>query len=149
MTAHDPSEAKVPSRYVSPRTKPSSSKAPAPPRRKSGETQNILIVETPLEIHAEPAVEIPAAAESEIAECIQEAGIPSSGSTARLLSNAERIDILADLKVQWERLSDAYRRLPIASDTPSRMRRKGDLEAQLQVLEKEMERFASSNVMVA
>ncbi|KAJ3157868.1 hypothetical protein HDU89_000247 [Geranomyces variabilis] len=67
---------------------------------------------------------------------------------ARLLTNQERVDILARLKVHWEHLSSAYRRLPISSDSPSKLRRRRDLESELQNVEADIKKFSGSSVTV-
>ncbi|KAI8911285.1 hypothetical protein DFJ77DRAFT_93060 [Powellomyces hirtus] len=78
-----------------------------------------------------------------------ESGITASGpSVPRLLTTAERVEILASLKIHWEKLSAAYRRLPIASDSPSKLRRKNELEYELQIIEDDMKKFSGTNVLV-
>ncbi|KAJ3176753.1 hypothetical protein HDU87_004892 [Geranomyces variabilis] len=67
---------------------------------------------------------------------------------ARLLTNQERVDILARLNVHWEHLSSAYRRLPISSDSPSKLRRKRNLESELQNVEADIKKFSGSSVSV-
>ncbi|KAJ3147564.1 hypothetical protein HDU86_007962 [Geranomyces michiganensis] len=84
----------------------------------------------------------------DVAHDIQQ-GVRAHGpGVARLLTNQERVDLLAGLQVHWEHLSSAYRRLPISSDTPSKLRRKRDLESQLQDVEADIKKFSGSSITV-
>lgn len=74
--------------------------------------------------------------------------VHSTGTQPRLLPQAERLEILAGLNLQHERLSAAYRKLPIVCDLPSKIRRKVELEERLMMVEKEIERFGKTNVVV-
>ena len=47
------------------------------------------------------------------------------------LSDADKHTLLRQLKVRWGNLNAAFQKLPLQLDTPSKQRRKEDLELQL------------------
>jgi len=66
----------------------------------------------------------------------------------RMLSEAERIEMLNGLKTNWDRINKAYQTLSFTLDTPAKKQRKEEFEAQLEQLERDIERLSKRNVFV-
>merc|ERR1711934_1301786 len=58
----------------------------------------------------------------------------------RMLSEGERIEMLNGLKTNWDRINKAYQTLSFTLDTPAKKQRKEEFEAQLEQLERDIER---------
>jgi len=66
----------------------------------------------------------------------------------RVLSENERIEMLNGLKTNWDRINKAYQTLSFTLDTPAKKQRKEEFEAQLEQLERDIERLSKRNVFV-
>merc|ERR1711988_673103 len=66
----------------------------------------------------------------------------------RILSENERIEMLNGLKTNWDRINKAYQTLSFTLDTPAKKQRKEEFEAQLEQLERDIERLSKRNVFV-
>jgi len=66
----------------------------------------------------------------------------------RMLSEPERIEMLNGLKTNWDRINKAYQTLSFTLDTPAKKQRKEEFEAQLEQLERDIERLSKRNVFV-
>jgi len=66
----------------------------------------------------------------------------------RMLSENERIEMLNGLKTNWDRINKAYQTLSFTLDTPAKKQRKEEFEAQLEQLERDIERLSKRNVFV-
>ena len=69
------------------------------------------------------------------------------GRTAQLDDN-ERMSMLAGLKTNWDRINKAYQTLSFTLDTPAKKQRKEEFEAQLEQIERDIERLSKKNVFV-
>lgn len=69
------------------------------------------------------------------------------GST-RMLSENERMEMLAGLKTNWDRINKAYQTLSFTLDTPAKKQRKEEFEAQLEQIERDIERLSKRNVFI-
>ena len=58
----------------------------------------------------------------------------------RMLSEQERIEMLNGMKTNWDRINKAYQTLSFTLDTPAKKQRKEEFEAQLEQLERDIER---------
>ncbi|KAJ3074029.1 hypothetical protein HDU98_012322 [Podochytrium sp. JEL0797] len=70
------------------------------------------------------------------------------GSRRRMLPEAERFAVLAGLKSNYQSLLGIYNRLPVATDTVSKINRKTSIEKQLNLLEEDIKKFSSPNIIV-
>lgn len=66
----------------------------------------------------------------------------------RMVSEPERIEMLNGLKTNWDRINKAYQTLSFTLDTPAKKQRKEEFEAQLEQLERDIERMSKRNVFV-
>merc|ERR1712216_1062789 len=66
----------------------------------------------------------------------------------RMLSEGERIEMLNGLKTNWDRINKAYQTLSFTLDTPAKKQCKEEFEAQLEQLERDIERLSKRNVFV-
>jgi len=66
----------------------------------------------------------------------------------RMLSEPERIEMLNGMKTNWDRINKAYQTLSFTLDTPAKKQRKEEFEAQLEQLERDIERLSKRNVFV-
>merc|ERR1711959_272822 len=65
-----------------------------------------------------------------------------------MLSEGERQAMLAGLKTNWDRINKAYQTLSFTLDTPAKKQRKEEFEAQLEQIERDIERLSKRNVFV-
>merc|ERR1711934_306302 len=70
------------------------------------------------------------------------------GARTRMLSEDERIAMLNGLKTNWDRINKAYQSLSFTLDTPAKKQRKEEFEAQLEQIERDIERLSKRNVFV-
>merc|ERR1712159_127192 len=70
------------------------------------------------------------------------------GGRTRMLSENERLEMLNGLKTNWDRINKAYQTLSFTLDTPAKKQRKEEFEAQLEQLERDIERLSKRNVFV-
>ena len=61
---------------------------------------------------------------------------------------SEPIEMLNGLKTNWDRINKAYQTLSFTLDTPAKKQRKEEFEAQLEQLERDIERMSKRNVFV-
>ena len=66
----------------------------------------------------------------------------------RMLSEEERIEMLNGMKTNWDRINKAYQTLSFTLDTPAKKQRKEEFEAQLEQLERDIERLSKRDVFV-
>merc|ERR1712046_452010 len=66
----------------------------------------------------------------------------------RMLSENERHEMLAGLKTNWDRINKAYQTLSFTLDTPAKKQRKEEFEAQLEQIERDIERLSKRNVFI-
>merc|ERR1712127_765869 len=66
----------------------------------------------------------------------------------RMLSEPERIEMLNGLKTNWDRINKAYQTLSFTLDTPAKKQRKEEFEAQLEQIERDIERLTKGNIFV-
>merc|ERR1712188_51452 len=71
-----------------------------------------------------------------------------AGAKTRMLSEGERVAMLNGLKTNWDRINKAYQTLSFTLDTPAKKQRKEEFEAQLEQLERDIERLSKRNVFV-
>ena len=67
----------------------------------------------------------------------------------RKMSEGEREELVTELKLKWQRVNEAYQKLPFTLDTPMRRMRKEKYEAELTQLEKDVETLSRKTVLVA
>merc|ERR1711939_1236343 len=79
-------------------------------------------------------------------EAYEEEG--DDGCRTRALSNEERLDMVEGLKTNWDRINKAYQTLSFTLDTPAKKQRKEEFEAQLEQIERDIERLSKRNVFV-
>lgn len=71
------------------------------------------------------------------------------GPSLRALTDAERDELVYELKLKWERVNEAYQKLPFTIDTPQRKARKEHHEAELKQLENDIEALQNKAVVIA
>merc|ERR1719258_904101 len=81
-------------------------------------------------------------------EAQEEADQDGNFGRTRMLSEGERIEMLNGLKTNWDRINKAYQTLSFTLDTPAKKKRKEEFEAQLEQLERDIERLSKRNVFV-
>merc|ERR1712100_50626 len=70
------------------------------------------------------------------------------GGRTRMLSENERLEMLNGLKTNWDRINKAYQTLSFTLDTPAKKQRKEEFEAQLEQIERDIERLSKRNVFI-
>merc|ERR1711988_15007 len=78
----------------------------------------------------------------------EEYGEEGDGGRTRMLSEGERVSMLNGLKTNWDRINKAYQTLSFTLDTPAEEQRKEEFEAQLEQIERDIERLSKRNVFV-
>ncbi|KAJ3062691.1 hypothetical protein HDU99_005128, partial [Rhizoclosmatium hyalinum] len=76
------------------------------------------------------------------------AGSIGGGNRRRMLPEAERLAVLAGLKSNYQSLLGIYNRLPVATDTVSKINRKISIEKQLALLEEDIKKFSHPNIII-
>eukprot|EP00887_Chlorella_sp_A99_P005952 scaffold29.g5952.t1 len=66
---------------------------------------------------------------------------------AHTLSGAELEELVTHLKLKWQTLNEAYQRLPMVLDTPSKKRRKQEMEGQLAEIERDVKLLSKAAVV--
>jgi len=56
--------------------------------------------------------------------------------------------MLNGLKTNWDRINKAYQTLSFTLDTPAKKQRKEEFEAQLEQIERDIERLSKRNVFI-
>jgi len=70
------------------------------------------------------------------------------GGSMRQMSGPERDDLVQELKQKWQKVNEAYQKLPFTLDTPMRKIRKETYEAELSQLEKDIQTLTGKNILV-
>jgi hypothetical protein len=73
----------------------------------------------------------------------------AAGRQLRKLPEAEQKELVRELKLKWERVNEAYQKLPFTLDTPQKRARKEQLERELKQLEHDVETLQHKAVLVA
>merc|ERR1712216_880285 len=81
-------------------------------------------------------------------EAQEEADQDGNFGRTRMISENERGEMLNGLKTNWDRINKAYQTLSFTLDTPAKKQRKEEFEAQLEQLERDIERLSKKNVFV-
>eukprot|EP00899_Mesostigma_viride_P016660 jgi/Mesvir1/24996/Mv16953-RA.1 len=69
--------------------------------------------------------------------------------TVTRMSEEERQELIRGLKDKWQKINEAYQRLPMTLDTPAKKKRKEEYEAQLIQIDKDIELLSRRVVLVA
>eukprot|EP00227_Mantoniella_beaufortii_P015775 CAMPEP_0197587294 /NCGR_PEP_ID=MMETSP1326-20131121/8965_1 /TAXON_ID=1155430 /ORGANISM="Genus nov. species nov., Strain RCC2288" /LENGTH=503 /DNA_ID=CAMNT_0043152001 /DNA_START=175 /DNA_END=1683 /DNA_ORIENTATION=- len=70
------------------------------------------------------------------------------GGSMRQMSTGERDALVVELKQKWQKVNEAYQKLPFTLDTPMRKIRKESLESELTQLEKDIKTMQGRQVVV-
>ena len=70
------------------------------------------------------------------------------GGSMRQMSQEERDGLVVELKMKWQKVNEAYQKLPFTLDTPTQVARKEALEAELAQLEKDIKTLQGRQVVV-
>merc|ERR1712070_855024 len=81
-------------------------------------------------------------------EAQEEADQDGNFGRTRMISENERVEMLNGLKTNWDRINKAYQTLSFTLDTPAKKQRKEEFEAQLEQIERDIERLSKRNVFV-
>merc|ERR1712070_1298814 len=79
-------------------------------------------------------------------EAYEEEG--EDGCRTRVLNNDERMEMIEGLKTNWDRINKAYQTLSFTLDTPAKKQRKEEFEAQLEQIERDIERLSKGSIFV-
>eukprot|EP00658_Telonema_sp_P-2_P003095 TRINITY_DN11138_c0_g1_i4.p1 TRINITY_DN11138_c0_g1~~TRINITY_DN11138_c0_g1_i4.p1 ORF type:complete len:302 (+),score=90.57 TRINITY_DN11138_c0_g1_i4:96-908(+) len=66
----------------------------------------------------------------------------------RVMSAEERGEMLDGLKTNWDKINKAYQTLSFTLDTPAKKQRKEEFEAQLEQIERDIEKLSKGNIFV-
>jgi Calmodulin-binding len=88
------------------------------------------------------------AAEKEEKRLAQEELDNAGKERLRALTREEREELIAGLKANWEVINNEYRQLPVMLRTVAQRERKEAYEAQLEQIEKDLERLSRRHVLV-
>ena len=64
------------------------------------------------------------------------------------LSEEERIELLAGLKLKWAEVNEKYQKMTFTLDTPAKRQRKERYEEQLMQFEKDIDMLSRKNIYV-
>merc|ERR1712166_843136 len=67
---------------------------------------------------------------------------------ARMLANDDKHVMLQGLKTNWDRINKAYQTLSFTLDTPAKKQRKEEFEAQLEQIERDIEKLSKGSIFV-
>merc|ERR1712167_541494 len=70
------------------------------------------------------------------------------GCRTRVLDNNQKMEMIEGLKTNWDRINKAYQTLSFTLDTPAKKQRKEEFEAQLEQIERDIERLNKGNIFV-
>jgi hypothetical protein len=73
---------------------------------------------------------------------------PAHEEAVDVLTEEERVQLLAGLKANWEAVNKEYQTLSFTLDTPAKKKRKEDYEAQLEQIEKDIKRLSRKFVFL-
>jgi len=79
-------------------------------------------------------------------EAYEEQG--EDGCRTRVLNDGERMEMIEGLKTNWDRINKAYQTLSFTLDTPAKKQRKEEFEAQLEQIERDIERLSKGAIFV-
>merc|ERR1719313_811501 len=79
-------------------------------------------------------------------EAYEEEG--DDGCRTRALSNEERLEMVEGLKTNWDRINKAYQTLSFTLDTPAKKQRKEEFEAQLEQIERDIEKLSKGTLFI-
>jgi len=79
-------------------------------------------------------------------EAYEEEG--DEGTRTRALDNNQKLEMIDGLKTNWDRINKAYQTLSFTLDTPAKKQRKEEFEAQLEQIERDIERLSKGNIFV-
>merc|ERR1719313_129061 len=80
-------------------------------------------------------------------EAYEEEG-EDGGCRTRMLANDEKMEMLNGLKTNWDRINKAYQTLSFTLDTPAKKQRKEEFEAQLEQIEREIEKLSKGTLFI-
>ncbi|GAB4821305.1 hypothetical protein N2152v2_008351 [Parachlorella kessleri] len=80
------------------------------------------------------------------AERLQQANEADS-NVVQTLQGEELAALVTSLKLKWQSVNEAYQRLPCVLDTPSKKRRKEDMEALLNEIERDIKTLQRTQVL--
>merc|ERR1711907_666415 len=66
----------------------------------------------------------------------------------RMISNDEKMAMLEGLKTNWDRINKAYQTLSFTLDTPAKKQRKEEFEAQLEQIERDIEKLSKGTLFI-
>merc|ERR1712227_109116 len=75
-------------------------------------------------------------------------GCGGGGGQTAMLSEGERMEMLAGLKTNWDRINKAYQTLSFTLDTPAKKQRKEEFEAQLEQIERDIEKLSKGTLFI-
>merc|ERR1711988_1087393 len=70
------------------------------------------------------------------------------GCRTRVLNDDERMEMIEGLKTNWDRINKAYQTLSFTLDTPAKKQRKEEFEAQLEQIERDIDRLSKGQIFV-
>jgi len=79
-------------------------------------------------------------------EAYEEEG--DEGSRTRALDVNQKMEMIDGLKTNWDRINKAYQTLSFTLDTPAKKQRKEEFEAQLEQIERDIERLSKGSIFV-
>mmetsp|Transcript_7796 Transcript_7796/g.25902 ORF Transcript_7796/g.25902 Transcript_7796/m.25902 type:complete len:242 (-) Transcript_7796:43-768(-) len=89
-----------------------------------------------------------AAEKAYIEEQTRAAEQAAATGSMRKMSDEERDILVTELKLKWQRVNEAYQKLPFTLDTPMRRMRKEKYEEELTQLEKDIETLSRKTVII-
>merc|ERR1712159_986423 len=66
----------------------------------------------------------------------------------RMMANDEKMSMLEGLKTNWDRINKAYQTLSFTLDTPAKKQRKEEFEAQLEQIERDIEKLSKGTLFI-
>merc|ERR1712227_471208 len=66
----------------------------------------------------------------------------------RMMANDEKMAMLEGLKTNWDRINKAYQTLSFTLDTPAKKQRKEEFEAQLEQIERDIEKLSKGTLFI-
>lgn len=66
----------------------------------------------------------------------------------RMMANNEKMAMLEGLKTNWDRINKAYQTLSFTLDTPAKKQRKEEFEAQLEQIERDIEKLSKGTLFI-
>merc|ERR1712091_752973 len=81
-------------------------------------------------------------------EAQEEADQDGNFGRTRMISENERVEMLNGLKTNWDRINKAYQTLSFTLDTPAKKQRKEEFEAQLEQIERDIEKLSKGTLFI-